>query len=281
MLNIITNYHTHTVFCDGKDTAADMASAAFKNGVSILGFSSHAMYPFSSQWHIPAQGFEAYCTEISNLKKKYSGKMDILLGFEADYIPGITMPSMSTYKEFNPDYLIGSVHYIGTPDGIFGIDDPTENVQQGISSLFHGDGKAVVCEYFSLQREMLRKGDFLIWGHPDVVRKRNGLLHFFDERDDWYRQELKETARAASKAGIIAEINTGAIARKTMDSVYPSAEFLSLLHEENVPITLSSDAHSKETILTAFDRATLAAKQAGYSEVMYINKQRQVLPQPL
>lgn len=277
----ITNYHTHTTFCDGQDTAEDTAFEALKKGVSILGFSSHSMFPFSTEWHIPGKDFNRYCDEIQRLKKLFSDKMTILLGFEVDYIPGISLPSMTSYSQFNPDYMIGSVHYVGTPDGTFAIDDATENVEKGIKSLFKGDGKKVVCEYFALQREMLKKGDFSIWGHPDVIRKRNGVLHFFDENESWYKNELKETAKVAAKSSVIAEINTGGIIRKAIDDVYPSAEFLSLLHELKIPVIFSSDAHTKENVISYFDRAEKAARNAGYNEVLYINSERQTVSLPL
>ena len=93
MHRIITNYHTHTNFCDGKDTAEKMAESAYNKGVSILGFSSHSMYPFSSSWHIDTKDFTNYCAEVQKLKTEYKGKMEILLGFEAEFIPGVTCPT--------------------------------------------------------------------------------------------------------------------------------------------------------------------------------------------
>ena len=125
--------------------------------------------------------------------------------------------------------------------------------------------------YFSLQREMLQKGDFLIWGHPDVIRKRNGILHFFDENESWYRSELIATANSAKHAGVIAEINTGGIARGAIDDVYPSADFLSLLHTSGIPVMINSDAHKAADIDCAFDRAEAAAKKAGYTEVSFLD----------
>jgi histidinol-phosphatase (PHP family) len=267
-----TNYHTHTDFCDGKDSAEIMAAAAFEKHFDILGFSGHSMYPFASGWHIAPREHEAYVSEIARLKDKYRGQMQILCGFEADYVPGLSIPRMDTYTRFHPQYLIGSVHYIVTEKGWFCVDDTAENVHNGIETLFMGNAKEAVCTYFALQREMLRKGNFTIWGHPDVIRKRNGVLHFFDESESWYRTELLATAEEARHAGIIAEINTGAISRHCMDDVYPSAEFLKILRDNDVPIVISSDAHAAGDIDCAFDRAALAAKKAGYTETVYIDE---------
>ena len=56
-----------------------------------------------------------------------------------------------------------------------------------------------------------------------------------------------------------------------MNDVYPSAFFLNLLKEYNVPITISSDAHSSQDLDGAFDFAIEAIKKAGYSEIAYLN----------
>ena len=232
---IKANYHTHTLFCDGKGTPLEILEEAVKKGFDIIGFSSHSAWPFADSWHIAPREFQDYIESVMNAKKAFEGKIKVLLGFEAEYIPGITKPSFSDYRELKPEYLIGSVHYVGTEDGIFGIDDKTEIVQEGIEKFFNGDGKKCVQEYFYLEREMLKKGDFTILGHPDLVRKRNGKHHFFEENDDWYIEELKQTAESAKKAGIIAEINTGAIARKAMDDVYPSGTFLSIVPLDVLP----------------------------------------------
>ena len=37
-----SNYHTHTTFCDGRDTPEAMVEAAVERGFDVLGFSSHS-----------------------------------------------------------------------------------------------------------------------------------------------------------------------------------------------------------------------------------------------
>ena len=106
------------------------------------------------------------------------------------------------------------------------------------------------------------------------MRKNNNALKMFNENDHWYRKEIKATADAIKKSGVIVEVNTGAIARGYMDGVYPSDEFLALLHERNVPVTLSSDSHSKENLDFAFDKALSAVQKAGYKELAYIDSDR-------
>ncbi len=261
-----TNLHTHTLFCDGKATPEQMVLTAIEKEITILGFSSHSMYPFSSDWHLNVESHGEYAETIRSLKEKYANQIEILLGFEADYIPGFCCPRFDRYAEFAPDFLIGSVHYVYSEKGAFTVDNNTQELLDGIERVFAGSVKKAVGAYFAAQREMLSQGDFTIIGHPDLIRKFNNKLSLFDEKDFWYRREIKSLADAIKRAGVIAEINTGAIARGYQTKPYPSDEFLSLLHERNVPITINSDAHAPDQLDYAFDLARDCAKKAGYRE---------------
>lgn len=272
MNKLKTNYHTHTTFCDGKDSAETVAQTAIEKGFDILGFSSHSMYPFSELYHISPREHKNYIAEIRNVAEKYKNKIEILCGFETEYVPRIVFPQFENYSEFSPDYLIGSVHYVFTDRGCFAVDDSAEKVRAGIDKYFNGNAKSAVCEYFSLEREMLRNGNFTFIGHCDLFRKRNGMLKLFDENESWYREEIALTAKEIARAGVIAEINTGAIARGAMDDIYPSAEMLSLLYENGVPIIINSDAHNAEGLDCAFSRAEESAQKAGYKETAILTK---------
>lgn len=261
-----TNYHTHTTFCDGNNSAEEMVIAAIERKFDILGFSGHSMFPFGELWHIAPKEHTEYVKTIRQLENKYKDKIIILCGFEADFIPSFCEPSFSRFEQFQPDYLIGSVHYVANEKGFVTVDESPEGVKLGIDRLFNGNSKKFVQEYFYLERLMLTNGCFTILGHADLIRKRNGILNFFNEQDYWYRKEIKLLANEIKKSGVIVEINTGAISRGAMDDVYPSQYFLELLHERNVPVTISSDAHSCTSIDTAFDRAVKAALQAGFRE---------------
>ena len=286
MTNEKINLHTHSKFSDGKNTAEEHILAAIEKGFTIIGFSEHSIHPlnpdfyseFDSVWHMPVESFSAYVSTISELKQKYDGRIKILLGFEADYFVregiGSAVPDKAAYTQFQPDYLIGSVHFINTPKGYFTVDNKVEIVEQSLRHFYSKpdgtiDGKRATCDYFEAERAMLREGNFEILGHPDLIRLRNGPLHYFNEDESWYKEQLKLTAKAAAAAGVIAEINTGAIARGMMDDVYPSAQFLEYLYEQGVPVCINSDAHKCEFLDAAFDLAAQKAKRAGYKELTY------------
>ena len=280
------NLHTHSTFSDGKNTAEEHVLAAIEKGFTVLGFSEHSMHPLDpafysavdSNWHMQPQNFSKYVAEVKRLKEKYADRIKLLIGFEADYFYspaiGLAAPDKAPYSEYSPDYLIGSVHFIYTQKGFFTVDNKSEEVQKALTN-FYADqsgninGKAVVCDYFEAERNMLKSGKFEIMGHPDLIRLRNGALHFFDENESWYKEQLMLTAKSAATAGVIAEINTGAVARGLMDDTYPSMQFLEYLHDNKVPVCINSDAHKCEFLDAAFDIAAVKAQRAGYKELTY------------
>lgn len=269
---ILTNYHTHTNFCDGTEEPETMVKEAIACGFSVLGFSGHSIFPFASDWHIPVDKLTSYVAEIRRLQETYKDKIEILCGFEADYLPPISSALQAPYRALGADYLIGSLHYLVTSTGCFTVDDSAKNVATGIETHFNGDGKKAVQEYFSAQREMIKKGGFDILGHADVVRRRNGELKFFDEEAQWYKDELHETANVIAQSDLIVEINTGGMARKNTTTPYPSPFFLSLLAKKSVPITINSDVHNSGYLDYAFAEARKEALAAGYREITYLTK---------
>ena len=284
------NLHTHTTFCDGKNSPQEMVESAIQKGFSAIGFSGHCIHPLNPDfytnvdnlWHIPSANINAYVTEIRRLKEEYADKIEILLGFEAEYFEsekyGSAIPSKQNYSEFKPDYLIGAVHFVNTPKGFYTVDNKAEILKENLINYYGNketqtnglfDGKQVVHDYFAAEREMLKKGNFDIIAHPDLIRIRNAALNIFDENENWYKEEVIATADSIAKAGVITEINTGAIARGTMDDTYPSEYFLGLLFERGVPVCINSDAHTEQNLDAAFDRAITNAKKAGYKELIY------------
>lgn len=285
-MSLKANFHTHTNFCDGKNSAEEMILSAINKQFDVLGFSSHCIHSLDpvfyrepdDDWHIHSDKIKDYTTEILRLKEKYADKIQIFLGFEADFFSspsiGDAIPDKELYSQFKPDFLIGSVHFVNTPKGFYTVDHTTEHVMASLKELYSDkngkiNSKKAVCDYFEAEREMLRKGNFDILGHPDLIRKRNGILKLFDETESWYIDELEATAKEAARAGVIAEINTGAIFRKAMDDFYPSAKFMEILYKNGVPVCINSDAHTTEGLDCAFERAAIHAKKSGYTELVY------------
>lgn len=250
-----TNYHTHTVWCDGKDDPETVILAALAKGFDVIGFSSHSTYPDDNACTVPPAKLPAYFADVRTLAAKYADRIKVLCGVEADYIPGSTDPDRMRYAAFRPDYIIGSIHYVIASDGArVPVDHAPTLLSEGIAAHFGGDAEAFLWAYFAQEREMVRRFDFDIVGHPDLCRKFNAKHPYYDEDADWYRKELALTADAIAASGKIVEVNTGAISRGWLEDAYPSAPFRALLRDRGVKFILSSDSHAADTLDCAFDR---------------------------
>jgi len=254
-----TNYHTHTLWCDGKDTTESVVRTALAKGFSAIGFSSHATFPEAEPFVLDPRRAPQYVADVRSLGERFAGRIAVLLGVEADYIPGLTAPERERYAAMGLDYLIGSIHYVVASDGArVPVDHTPELLAEGIRAHYAGDVRAYVRDYFRQQRDMVADFDFDIVGHLDLVRKFNAKHPYFDESADWYREELVLTADAVASSGKVVEVNTGAISRGWLDDAYPSQAFRDLLRERGVRFILSSDAHVADTIDCAFDRFSAA-----------------------
>lgn len=251
-----TNYHTHTTWCDGKDSPRAVVESAIAKGFDVIGFSSHSMLPEDdTDWVLTPGKAARYAAEVRSLAEEYAPRIRVLCGVEADYVPGGAEPSYAAYAAISPDYIIGSVHFVVAPGGArVPVDHSPDLLEKGIRESFSGSAEAFVRAYFAQLREMVARFDFDVVGHPDLIRKFNAKHPYFDEDAPWYREEVVATADAIAASGKVVEVNTGAISRGWLDDAYPSATFRGLLRAKGVKFILSSDAHAADAIDCAFDR---------------------------
>ena len=78
IINGKINFHTHSSFCDGKNTPEELIHSAIEKGFSILGFSSHSIYPFAEKWHISPNEHYHYVEHIKQLMQKLLFRLQAL-----------------------------------------------------------------------------------------------------------------------------------------------------------------------------------------------------------
>jgi len=269
---IFSSMHTHTIFCDGQDNVETMCRAAYEKELYAVGFSAHApifkQTGIDSNWHLKEEKVDEYVSEVLAAKKRWQGKLEVFLGYEVDYIKGMRSPLDSDIRAINPDFLIGSVHYIFPANGAppFTVDGPLEEFEKGLKEGFNGDADALMNCYYDAVLQMTEEGGFDILAHADLIKKNCQDKNLWNEKDEFIRQ--KEIAAALSRTGLTAEVNTGGINRGKIRDVYPSLSFLRLFREYDVPVIITSDAHCARDISGNYDIALQILKYAGFSEHM-------------
>ncbi len=253
------NLHTHTTFCDGKNTPAEMARAAFAQGCGSLGFSGHAYLDFDTSWTMTPETILQYRQEVLALRQQYAGKMELFLGLEQDYFSPKPDPGQW-------DYLIGSVHCLKKGDTFFSVDHTRDKLAQAIRQYYGGDSLALAEDYYRLVAELPRKTGCRIIGHLDLLTKFNEDGAMIDTGHPRYRTAAREAIRQLTGQDMIFEINTGAISRGYRTVPYPAPELLREIRQAGGRVCISSDCHSVEAILFARQEALELAKACGFTE---------------
>ena len=268
---MLSNFHTHSCYCDGKATPREMVEFAVAHGFSELGFSGHCPLPFENTFSIT--DYDGYCNEVRALKEEYKDRIKIHLGLEMDYVPGMLEEFTPLIEQGGLEYTIGSVHLIPANDAPQGdedlwfIDGPKwERYDDGLFRLFGGDIRRAVRAYFYQQNAMLERNRPTIVGHPDkiVMHNRN---RYFTEDEKWYRDLALETIHLIKDLGLICEINTRGIYKGRHADYYPGKWLIQEMKQLHIPLIVSTDAHMPEDLLRT-EGAYEYLKEIGYRDVL-------------
>lgn len=268
----MTNYHTHSTFCDGKASPREMVEFALEHGFTALGFSGHSPLPFANRFSI--KDYPGYCREIRSLQQEYAGRIDIRLGLEVDYIPGLHEDFTPLKEQGGLDYVIGSVHLITVPgitptciDDLWYIDGARcEPYDEGLLRFFGGDIRRAVRAYFDQQNAMLVRNRPDIVGHPDKIVMHN-RGRYFSEDEPWYRSLALETIHLIRELGLICEINTRGIYKGRHADYYPGKWLIREMKPLHIPVIVSTDAHAPEDLLHT-EWAYEYLREIAYPEVL-------------
>ncbi len=183
-------------------------------------------------------------------------EMNIKLGLEWDFYPGLAGSLQEYIEAVDYDYIIGSVHFI---DG-WGFDHP--DCQEGYQQR---DIDEVYARYADILAELAATGRCDIVGHIDLVkiwghRPRKPVLTYLDP-----------VLRSIRSHGLAVEINSGGL-RKPVEELYPSRDIVERMFAYDIPITLGSDAHRPEQVGAGLAEAYSCARRAGYRRCVTFNR---------
>ena len=248
------NLHTHTLYCDGENTAEEIILAAIDKSFSDIGFSSHSFMDFDKSYCMTET--EKYRSEISALKEKYRGKIRVWLGLEKDYF--------STDDNDAYDYVIGSVHSVLKNGQHFAVDESADVIKNAVENEYQGDYLLFIKDYYKEVSDLVRKTDCDIIGHFDLISKYFDVLGIKENED--YLSVAFTALEELIPYGKPFEINTGAIARGTKKLPYPTFKILKRINELGGKIIFSSDCHNKEYLDCYFKESLEMAKEAGFTK---------------
>ena len=255
------NYHTHSLYCDGKSTLEEHVREAEKCGLLQLGFSSHSSVPFENNFAISEEKLPEYVNEIDQLQQKTNIKL-----LECEFVPGITKDFDVWRTTYHLDYIIGGVHLVRQPngDGLWFIDGSKQEIyDNGLRDLFDNDIKAAVTAFWEQTFEMIETQHLDIIAHFDKIKMHN-RNRFFTEDESWYKVLADKAIQLIKRHDIIIEVNTRGLYKKRCDHFYPSTELLMKARKADIPVIISSDAHKAEELMLFVPEAIAELQRCGF-----------------
>ncbi len=252
------NYHTHTYRCGHADgTPEEYVKTAIEGGIKYMGFSDHIPLRFTdgteSDFRVPTNEGKIYCDEIKALAEKYRDKIDIRVGFEAEYYPAYFGLMLEKAIEYGAEYLILGQHFLG-PDNL-----STTHTIKGTHSV------EKLREYVETVISAMKTRKFTYVAHPDIFK--------FTGDSEIYREEMRKLCAFSRELNVPLEINFLGI-RDGRN--YPNDDFWCVAGEEKSPVTFGCDAHNAPSAYDA-DSVVRAKELVCKYKLNYIGKPDLVL----
>ena len=217
------NYHTHTARCghaSGSDR--DFVQFAVDYGFKTLGFSDHSPQCFPGEYYsnfrMRREEVDGYFASLLALKEEFKDKIDIKIGFEAEYYPDIFKDLLKFLAPYPCDYLIVGQHFLNNE-----YDHPKNPPRGSVEYVYM---------YVDQVCEAMRTGYYTYLAHPD--------LPWCDEYTPEYFKAMEKLIECSMETKVPLEINCLGIHGNRN---YPYRPFWKLVGEMGAPVVVGLDAH--------------------------------------
>ncbi len=266
---MLIDYHTHHARCGhAVGNLEDYILGAINQGMEQIGLSDHMpLLHVSDQDNpdsaMPMDELPRYVEEALALKEKYKGRIEVRVGLEGDYVEGCEEKIEAIVNGYPWDYVIGSVHFLGTWD-------VTDFRQVG-----RWEGRRVVDvyeQYFDAVAKAAATGFYDYIGHIDAIKR-------FGYRPEEDVTALEDAAlQAVKKHDLAFELNAAGFYAPCKE-MYPSVSILERAKAYDIPVTYGSDAHHPDKVGQKGAEAQAMLKKAGYTHLaVFAGRKREMKP---
>lgn len=251
---MIVDLHNHTALCNhAEGSMEEYVKKAIVNGTKHFGFSDHGPMNFDQKYRMSMAQTRGYEKSVLELKESYKNDINILLGYEIDFLEGLIEKDL---LKRDLDYAIGSVHFINK----WGFDNP-----EFIGEYQNRDIDEIWQNYFDAIEKMAKSSLFDIVGHLDLIK----VFKFMPKKD--IRLLARNAIKSIKESNMVVEINAAGF-RKPVHEQYPSRELLEMIYETGIEITFASDAHKPEQVGQNSEKIIALAKDIGFRKIVFFEK---------
>jgi histidinol-phosphatase (PHP family) len=244
--------HLHTHYSDGSAAPEAMVEAALARGLTRMAITDHMPLPFATRYAMPWQRLAPYRQELQELRQRYAGRIEILMGVELEWLSD--QPQwVARIAAMGWDVCIGSVHGVACGGGHHMVNGTRLEFDTALAGTFGGDVRRFAACYFENLQQMLTAEVADVVGHLDVFTKHNRQGHYFDPSADWYQELVQQTLSLVARRQVALEINTGGLDHP-VGAPYPAQEIIAGCHASGIRLVMGSDAHHPHQVARHFER---------------------------
>ncbi|MFL2541574.1 MAG: histidinol-phosphatase [Candidatus Latescibacterota bacterium] len=254
--------HMHTPLCKHAiGEPGEYAAVAEVRGLAGIVVTCHN--PCNDGWspgvRMSVAEFPEYVALVERAQKAWAGRVDIRLGIECDYVPGMEawIERLLDMAEFH--HVLGSVH---------------PQLTDYIARFGTGDAVALVATYFEHLAMAAETGFFDTIAHPDLVK--NSDPHNWD--GDRAMEFIRPCLDRIQAAGTAMELNTSGL-NKLYSEMNPGQQMLGEMCQRDIPVVMGADAHDPVRVAANYEDALDTLSAVGYSNIsIFLDRQRRDIP---
>ncbi len=254
--------HCHTPLCNhAYGTPDEYAAKAGLRGFKGIIFTCHCPLPdgFAADVRMTPRDFDTYVYMIGATRARFDGRVDVRLGLESDYYPGVE-PWLEELHAREPlNHVLGSVHY----------------QMHDYRKLFYtGDAFTYQQLYFEHVAQAAETGLYDTMAHPDLIKNESPADWNFARIQPYIERALDRIAAT----GVAMELNTSGL-MKAYPEMNPSVDMLRLMKARDIPVVIGADAHRPERVGEFYVEALNTLSDVGYKDVsFFLDRKRQTVP---
>ena len=225
-MKIFADYHTHTIYSDGKTTIQENVEQAIKIGLKTIGISDHGYKHMG--FGVKYENYPKIREEIDRLQEKYK-QIKILMGIECNILDDKGNIDIDDKIMSYMDYVMAGYHFGSTPKNLRGVKNHIFNYIKPLKNYeIDYNTRALI--------NAMKNNDLFILTHPG----------------DKGNVDIEEIAKVAKQTDTVLEIN-----ERHHNLTYE--QLLKVKHFD-IKYVISSDAHKKDAIGVVDDAIKRAVK---------------------
>lgn len=259
---ILYESHCHTPLCrHAVGEPIEYAEMAAQRGFKGIIFTCHCPLPdgISASVRMKPEEFDAYVALVDEAKVEMDGIVDVRLGLESDYYPGVEPWLAELHGRVPLNHVLGSVHY---------------QVPDYRRQYFTGDVFAYQQTYFDHLAAAAETGLYDTLAHPDLIKNESPSEWDFER----IRPDMERALDRIAATGVAMELNTSGL-QKSLPEMNPGVSQLELMWARKIPVVIGADAHRPERVGDGYIEALRTLKSVGYESVsIFLDRKRQSIP---